>query len=213
MPYGSIILLNGVTSSGKSSIAEALQELLEEPFLHLGIDVFTRMLPKRYFSFLYPPENDLALKGFHWEPMSENDENYGFIRAGPAAQRLIRGMHRACAGLASSGNHLIIDDVLFYEEWLLDYLNALKDFKVLFVGVLCPLDELERRERERGDRNIGQARGQIDTVHAHGIYDIEVDTSISNPTECAVQIIQLFANGPKHQAFNKLRRMLIDEHS
>ena len=211
MAHGSIILLNGVTSSGKSSIAKSLQGQLEEPFLHLGIDVFTQMLPSAYYSFTQPPENVLALQGFHWEPMLENDKAMGFIRAGPVVHRLIRGMHRACAAFASSGNHLIIDDVLFYEDWLLDYLNVLKDFKVLFVGVRCPLDELERRERERGDRNIGQARGQIDIVHANSLYDIEVDTSISNPAECAARIIERLQNGPVPQAFNSLRRELIEQ--
>ena len=33
-----IIYLNGPSSSGKTTLAKALQESLEEPYLHIGID-------------------------------------------------------------------------------------------------------------------------------------------------------------------------------
>ena len=41
-----IVLLNGVGSSGKSSIAKALQTMTAEPFLHVQMDVFVEMLPE-----------------------------------------------------------------------------------------------------------------------------------------------------------------------
>jgi len=37
---------------------------------------------------------------------------------------------------------------------------------------------LERRERVRWDRDIGQAKWQYERIHGHGLYDIEVSTSI-----------------------------------
>ncbi len=56
--------------------------------------------------------------------------------------------------------------------------NALYTFNVLFVGVRCPFEVAERRERERGDRMPGLVESDYDHVHAHGIYDFEVDTSL-----------------------------------
>src|SRR5215211_6631588 len=46
---GRIILLNGASSSGKSALAKALQEALDEPFLHVSSDQFVAagMLPRR----------------------------------------------------------------------------------------------------------------------------------------------------------------------
>tara|TARA_Y100000294_G_scaffold177981_1_gene206107 strand:+ start:10793 stop:11272 length:480 start_codon:yes stop_codon:yes gene_type:complete len=41
-----IIVLNGTSSSGKSSIVKALQESFEEPYLHLQLDMFWDMVPK-----------------------------------------------------------------------------------------------------------------------------------------------------------------------
>ena len=37
---GTIIGLNGTSSSGKSTIAHALQQTLDEPFLHFDYDQF-----------------------------------------------------------------------------------------------------------------------------------------------------------------------------
>ena len=47
---GTIIFLNGTSSSGKTTILQALQDSLDEPFLDMGIDRFIRMLPKRYLN-------------------------------------------------------------------------------------------------------------------------------------------------------------------
>ena len=35
---GTIILLNGASSSGKTSILKALQDILEEPYVDAGLD-------------------------------------------------------------------------------------------------------------------------------------------------------------------------------
>ena len=45
---GNIIILNGTSSSGKTSIVNALQAILDEPYLEVGIDKFIFMLPGRY---------------------------------------------------------------------------------------------------------------------------------------------------------------------
>jgi chloramphenicol 3-O phosphotransferase len=46
---GRAIFLNGASSSGKSTLAKALQRALEEPFLHVSSDQFVSagMLPDR----------------------------------------------------------------------------------------------------------------------------------------------------------------------
>ena len=48
MAKGSIIFLNGTSSSGKTSIAKALQQILDEPYLHCSADGFFSMLAARY---------------------------------------------------------------------------------------------------------------------------------------------------------------------
>jgi len=41
-----VIYLNGPSSSGKTELAKALQEALDKPFLHVGIDKVIGMMPK-----------------------------------------------------------------------------------------------------------------------------------------------------------------------
>lgn len=64
------------------------------------------------------------------------------------------------------------------------------DYPVLFVGVHCCIDELERREKVRGDRNIGQARRQLEYVHKGEIYDIELNTDIDSIEEISNKVIE-----------------------
>ena len=78
------------------------------------------------------------------------------------------------------------------------------DCPVLFVGVRCPLEELERRERGR-NRDQGLARRQFDIVHAHKVYDVEVDTFTHSPIECALQIKEALLDNRSPRAFTRLK--------
>jgi GNAT superfamily N-acetyltransferase len=78
--------------------------------------------------------------------------------------------------LAKQGHHLIIDDVSFGKKQVDEWKELLKPFKVLWIGVNAPLPILEQREKERGNRVLGSARGQFHKVHADATYDLEIDT-------------------------------------
>ena len=149
---GTIIFLNGTSSSGKTSLARALQAALPESFLHVAGDHFAAMLPRR--------------------PVDA-----------PTLLALTSVMHRSIAALAESGANVVVDTVVSNKTWLRECVDLLAGHTVLFVGVRCPLPELERRERERGDRRPGQAADQLAFVHAHGLYDFELDTSTVSPEE------------------------------
>jgi len=71
--------------------------------------------------------------------------------------------------------------------------------------VRCPLSVLEQREKSRKDRTLGQARAQFELVHAHGMYDVEVDTSLLSPTQCAQKIITRVSCGLPPIAFSQLK--------
>jgi chloramphenicol 3-O phosphotransferase len=187
MIAGAIIILNGASSSGKSSLAKSLQAAFPEPFLSAGLDSFLWMLPHRYL--------DRPL----W------DDVLGLAtEAGETGHRLVRGMHRAISELARAGNHVVADHVLVEPSWLADCAMIFAEFPAWFVGVRCPLAVLEERERKRGDRTLGQAAAQHELVHVHGVYDIEVDTSRLTPDECAVIIRRTVESGAPF-AFKRLR--------
>ena len=60
---------------------------------------------------------------------------------------------------------------------------------VFAVGVTCPVDILEARERARGDRVHGRARGLVDVVHRFLAYDAMVDTGALSAEAAAAQIV------------------------
>jgi len=179
MAAGKIIILNGTSSSGKTSIVKALQIALEEPYLDVGLDRFLWMLPKRYL------ERPL------W------DDVLGMAsQAGNIGHQLVAGMHRSILALSRSGINVVADHVLVDPRWLDECIDLFEGLPAYLVGIHCPLEVLEQREASRKDRTLGQAREQFGLVHKHGLYDIEVDTSISKPEECAQQIMQRMKDPP-----------------
>jgi chloramphenicol 3-O phosphotransferase len=177
-PPGRLILLNGTSSSGKSSIVRELAGPLGGGWFQLAIDQFHRVRT----------------------PGDWTDDEFL-----PVFQRTVLGFHRAVAGLASAGNDVVVDFILG-ERWrLADCLRVFDGLPVLFVGVRCSLDELLRRERERGDRTIGRSAVQFPLVHQHGVYDLEVDTERNSPADCA-ELIAARLNQRPGTAFEQLRR-------
>ncbi|CCV04901.1 Chloramphenicol phosphotransferase family protein [Mesorhizobium metallidurans STM 2683] len=178
-----IVLLNGAGSAGKSSIAKALQTMTVEPFLHVQKDVFIEMLPEAL--------QDHAA-GFAYEAVGEEGRPpVVAVKTGPIGARTLRGMRHAIAAMAEQGNNLIVDDVLCDGE-MPEYLQLLSKFDLHLVGIFAPLDVLEAREIQRADRLAGLARWQYDRVHKGIDYDLEVDTSVLTPPDCARRIQQRF---------------------
>jgi chloramphenicol 3-O phosphotransferase len=177
-----IILLNGVGSVGKTSIAKALQTITTETFLHVSMDGFMDMMPPA--SFEHPD-------GVTFETIEEDGHPSVVIHTGPVAERVFRGMRHAVAAMAAEGNNLIVDDVLLEGEKQ-EYPALLAPFELHLVGVFAPLAVLEARERARGDRMIGLARWQYERVHRDMTYELEIDASSATPMECAELIKRRF---------------------
>ena len=178
---GRIIFLNGTSSSGKSSIAKELLRILDEPYFHMPVDAFHAMRSRVEIA-----EDEL----------------------GDVLRRTWMGFHRAVAGMAAAGNNVVVDHPLS-EEWrLLDCLGLFARRDVVLVGVRCSLEELDRRERERGDRPAGLAARQYHRVHAHGRYDLECDTTTDSAADCARRIGDFLPRRPLPTAFEQLRAKL-----
>lgn len=176
---GRIVLLNGPSSSGKSSIGRAMLPLLSEPWFFVPVDCISGLRSTVYAGDL-------------------DDEQ---VRAMLRRTRL--GYHRTVAALASAGNHVIMDYPLS-EPWrLADLLQVLTGYDVTLVDVHCSSDELLRRERLRGDRPTGLATSQ--RVYEHGDRDLTVDTTASSAAECAAYIVERLDNLGSPKAFDRLR--------
>ena len=120
-------------------------------------------------------------------------------------------MHGAAAALATTGNDVIIDDVIFDSRVLEEAVTTLHTFNVLFVGVRCSFEIAEQREQARGNRTQGLVKAHYDLVHSHGIYDFEVDTSTLTAMECAIQIKNRLENGIQPDALRKLQLNMMNK--
>lgn len=171
-----VIFLNGCTSAGKSSIAVALQDRLKAPYLRTGIDDAFRMIPARCHD---------SPAGFWFDRDAR-----GLVRLnlGELGWATMRAYHQAVGAMLAAGIDLILDEVLIEPALWTSWSAVLAGYDVRLVGVHCDLAELERREVARGDRVIGQARGQIDLVHAGIDYDLEIDTTAITPAAAAAAI-------------------------
>lgn len=184
-----IIFINGTSSSGKTSLLKALQNQLQEPYLDMGIDRFIWMLPKRYLD--RPLWDDVLGKAHH---------------SGPVGLTLFSGMHHAIAAAASRGNNIVADHVFVEKAWVDECADLFADMNAYLIGVHCPLEILEQRERDRKDRTLGQARAQFEVIHKYTKYDLEVDTSLLSPTECAEKVIERLKSAPLAFKYLKSQR-------
>lgn len=190
MSAGKVIFINGTSSSGKTSALRALQAVLDEPYLEAGIDKFIWMLPKRYL--------DRPL----W------DDVLGLAdKAGETGHVLVRGMHHAISVMSETGLNVLADHVFVDQTWVEHCARLFSERPAYLVGLHCPLVVLEEREKHRENRTLGQARLQYPVIHKYTLYDLEVDTSVLDPDQCAQAILARIKSPP--EAFRRLRRQMI----
>jgi chloramphenicol 3-O phosphotransferase len=179
---GKIILLNGASSAGKSTLCRAIQAQADEPFLQFSPDFFmfkTEILPRRR------DEGGV----FAWEAMRP---------------KVFEGYYNCLPALARAGNNLVLDYVMEAKEQLEALVERLEGFDVFYVGVHCPPDELIRREKLRGDRGTGDAQRDFETVHSFSGYDLEVDSMLP-AQENAGRILEAWKKQDGSSVFAQLR--------
>ncbi|MFJ4889344.1 chloramphenicol phosphotransferase CPT [Streptomyces sp. NPDC088788] len=165
-----VIVLNGGSSSGKSGIARCLQAVLPDPWLALGTDTLVDAMPAAMRA---------SDTGIEFAPDGE-------VTVGPEFRTLEAAWIEGVAGMARAGARIIVDEVFLggpasQQRWR----DALHDLPVLWVGVHCDATIAAGRELARGDRPIGMAASQANTVHRGVTYDLEIDTTHTESIECA----------------------------
>lgn len=179
-----VIFLNGISSAGKTTLARAIQDESDVPFVYWGIDTLFGLVPPNWGGGRDGP---LSRDGF-WYDRSEQDADGHpllVIRYGHVGLRMLRSAFAAAAEFARGGDHLVVDEMLLSPDLLPMWMEALADLDAQLVCVTCPLAVAEQRELVRG-KTIGLARGHLPTVHDHGYpYDTIVDTTTGTPAELA----------------------------
>jgi chloramphenicol 3-O phosphotransferase len=176
MDSGWLVVLNGVSSSGKTTLASAFRDdraRCGDFWLLIGIDDALSKLPSQWVDM------DLATgPGEHADDglWFEQTANGRRLRVGPICRQLIDVYHQWVSAAVRSGINVIVDDVVIDRETYDSWERCLEGLEPIWVAVRCPLEVAEARELTRGDRAIGLARAQHDVVHRDISYAFAIDT-------------------------------------
>lgn len=165
---GRVILLNGASSAGKSTLARNLQLLLKEAAMIFSMDDYLAMS-----------------RGKHETALDAVRES---------GLPFIESFHAAIAEAARKGALVIVDHVIGESRrWIQDLLNRLDGIPRILVRVECRQDVLLERERRRTDRTPAPAHAQRQHagIHRHFPHDFSIDTSADTPRKCAMRLISL----------------------
>lgn len=169
---GRVVLLNGTPSSGKTTLVRALREVLEPPHWSLSLDDFR----KGYLARNWDP-----FRGPWWS----GHERSLFLL-------VLHGYLRSLRAMAETGHHVLAEAVILPATARL-YDDTFSGLVLYLVGVRCPIDVAEERERQRTDRvtpgGIPLRVPEFDLVHTGRRYDVEVDTSKQQVDECVSAIL------------------------
>ena len=161
-----MFFLNGVTSSGKTSIVEELQECDDVFFYIVANDLFEEMVGEKY------------LRENYWKYLSE----------------VIIMMYHTAKLYSDMGKNVLIDGILVEREEIKPHyqqlLEILKDNPLDVVEVCCPLEICRKRNIERENRYPNQSDEQNELMAKKIKYSMSVDTSINSPMECANSILK-----------------------
>lgn len=163
-----LIILEGPSGSGKSSLSCALQEaLLPKIWLSFSMDTLIYTLPP---SVLHRCNTLNDWSGVDGRAI------------GAAALRCLRV-------LIECGNNVIFDLCLPSRPYADVFQSEIKDLSPVVVGVRCAWQEIERRTLDRADRTIEEAERTFKNQHAFQRYDLVIDTTELSPEAAAAEYL------------------------
>ena len=160
-----IILLNGPSSSGKSTLSKTLQGLIEErrneKYVVISIDDFMKLATDEtiYEDDVFEISGDMCISALE-------------------AMKTVSGV--------------IIDHVITSQRIFAQLVEMLGKYPIRRVHVSCPLEVLQQREFDRKNRCVGSAEASYTYLFPKDGYDLKVDTSVLTPMECAEEIYGAF---------------------
>ncbi len=169
MPH--VIFLHGTSSSGKTTLAKALQAAAPLPFWHVSSDQLVE-------AGLLPNHQSIRAD-FDWKTHRP---------------RFFNAFHGCVKAILDADNHMILDHIIESRDWYQQLRQHLTGHRVFIVGLHCSVKalrerELQRSDRHTGNRYTGEAEYHLQHVHSYCRYDFEINTQDNNPQHAAKIIL------------------------
>jgi chloramphenicol 3-O phosphotransferase len=153
-----IVVLNGPSSAGKSTLANALRDRLGLNAAAVSLDQFFPMV----------------------SPLARHDWSL--------FSTLFDATLVTALAFADRGWTAIVDTVFERPESLQRLRDIFGTRRYSLIAVTCPLAVLEAREQARSNRRMGLARDQHKRVFQAATYDLDIDTHMLSVAECIDKI-------------------------
>jgi len=181
-----IIYLNGPSSSGKSSIIQALQLLDEKPIINISVDMFIKSIDSK-FAWFWKKSNVL-------HTFKQKQDKKGYITEvipGKHSWTFKEIMNDIIINFAERWFDVIVDDVIKDDKDINKIKKKFSKYKMIFVKIHCPINILNEREMIRWNRARWLARRQHEKIEKMKFpFDMTIDTSKTDPFEWARMIIK-----------------------
>lgn len=221
--HGTIILLNGSSSSGKTCISKELSTLIPsffngismEGFINEALEDFKNNSPEIIHKLFFL---NMRLHYLHNLNISKNNDVC--IEIFNTQKNILdqiwnkgrNGMHLFLAQTTSQGISVIAEDTLALDYLFESCVEILHSYNVLFIKIFCSDYIVNKRETIRSNRPIGWASTHAKKTHTYKdkkkIYDLEIDTSETSPAECAQKIKDFLEKNTKFTAMQKNYEMI-----
>jgi chloramphenicol 3-O phosphotransferase len=184
---GSVIVLSGPSSAGKTTLADELQRRFAadgECWFVFAMDDYFGKMPF-----------DWVTAGKHVGARADDGVVLEIVdgtfrmRMGPIGRQVLAAWHAAIGSAARAGLNVIADDVTLTDEEWQGWRTELAGLDAHWVRVQIALDVLEAREEARGNRMPGQARSQYEDAYRFQTFAAEVDTGVLDPQEAAAAVL------------------------
>ncbi len=185
---GELLVFNGPSSAGKSTLIKELQQLWPRPLFATGIDSIFMGWAEKFF--LDHVEADQAREVHSLKIVSGLGPAPSWIpKLNDTFLTISHHTHTSWHAMSQSGIDVAVDHCIF-EPRIREQAQTLLS-GAFWIGVTCDIEELVRREAIRGDRYLGFASGSSAVVHDGMNYDMVIDTTVTPPEELARQVFDV----------------------
>lgn len=184
---GKVIILNGASSAGKSSIAKKMQGKLNEDYFLTGVDNFMERMPIGFVHVekIIPKDSSNIGVVFKWK----NDAVHE-IQMNEKGYALINAMYASISTLVANDINVIVDDVIINTKVQELCFRHLSKYNPTIIGIYCIPEIRHKREVFRGDRMPGLYKAHENFIYTQMKYSFLIDNTSNTVTQSVNSIIK-----------------------